>query len=124
MALSLLAAGAGLAVAWWFYLKSTDIPDRLAERFAGLYHLIVAKYYVDEIYNRLIVRPTRVAAEKILWETVDAGAIDGIVVEGTGEATQGAGGILRRIQSGNIRSYAAWVLLGAVLWLAYILWRR
>ncbi|MBZ5563629.1 MAG: NADH-quinone oxidoreductase subunit L [Acidobacteriia bacterium] len=124
MALSLLVAGVGLAVAWRFYLKSTDIPDRLAERFAGLYRLIVAKYYVDEIYNWLIVRPTRVASEKILWQTVDAGAIDGIVVEGTGEATQGVGGILRRIQSGNIRSYAAWVLLGAVLWLAYILWRR
>jgi NADH-quinone oxidoreductase subunit L len=124
MTYSLVAGVAGLLIAWWFYLKSTDIPDRLAQRFAGLYRAVVHKYYVDEFYNWLIVHPIHVVSEKILWQSVDAGAIDGVAVEGTGEAAQGLGGILRRIQSGNIPSYAAWVLLGAVFWLGYILFRH
>jgi len=51
---------------------------------------------------------------------VDQGSIDNLMVNGAGETTAGVGGVLRRIQSGNITSYAAWVLLGAVLWLLYI----
>jgi len=55
---------------------------------------------------------------------VDEEAIDGVMVNGTGETVAGVGSLLRRIQSGNIRSYASWVLLGATLWLVYVLWPR
>jgi len=79
---------------------------------------------VDEIYDWLIVRPLRSGSEKILWQVIDAGAIDDIGVNGTARATAAAGNILRRIQSGNLRSYAAWVLLGAVLWLGFIIFSR
>jgi NADH-quinone oxidoreductase subunit L len=79
---------------------------------------------VDEIYNWLVVRPLRVGSEKILWQRVDAEVIDGFGVNGTGRTVAGVGGLLRRIQSGNIRSYATWVLLGATVWLAYVLWPR
>jgi len=51
---------------------------------------------------------------------VDEGAIDKTLVNGAGESTASVGNILRRMQSGNIPSYATWVLLGAVLWLLYI----
>ena len=61
-----------------------------------------------------------VVSEKFLWRTVDAGAIDNVLVNGTGESAAGVGEVLRRIQSGNISSYATWVLVGAVLWLLYI----
>ena len=54
---------------------------------------------------------------------MDASLIDGGLVNGTARATAGVGGVLRRMQSGNLRSYAAWVLLGAVLWLGYLLLR-
>ena len=74
-------------------------------------------------YDWLVVRPMRAGSEKVLWRAVDAGLIDGGLVNGTARATAGAGGILRRMQSGNLRSYAAWVLLGAVLWLGYIFFR-
>src|SRR2546421_1338990 len=78
---------------------------------------------VDEFYDWLVVRPVRAGSEKVLWRAVDAGLIDGGLVNGTARATAGVGGILRRMQSGNVRSYAAWVLLGAVLWLGYIFFR-
>jgi len=123
MTFSAIAAFAGILIALWLYWKSPERPARLAERFSGLYQVLVHKYYVDEIYDWLIVRPIRLGSEKLLWQRIDAGAIDGTLVEGVGEVTEGAGGILRRIQSGNLRSYAAWVLLGAVIWVAYILIR-
>ena len=120
MGFSILAAFLGIVIASWWYLKSTEIPDELAERFADLYRVLTHKYYVDEFYYWLIVRPLHVVSEKFLWRKVDAGAIDNVMVNGTGEATAGLGDILRRIQSGNISSYATWVLLGAVLWLLYV----
>jgi NADH-quinone oxidoreductase subunit L len=124
MMFALLFAAVGILVAYLFYLKHLSWPKRLAERFSKLYDMLIHKYYVDEFYNWLVVRPIRVGSEKILWRRVDAGAIDGVMVNGTGETVAGVGSLLRRIQSGNIRSYASWVLLGATLWLAYVLWPR
>ena len=121
MGFSILAAAAGIGIALWWYLKSTNIPDRMAERYADLYRILTHKYYVDEFYNWLIVRPLCIVSDKFLWRVVDAGAIDNVMVNGAGESTAGVGNVLRRIQSGNITSYATWVLLGAVLWLLYIL---
>jgi NADH-quinone oxidoreductase subunit L len=120
MGFSILAALIGIGIASWWYLKSTDIPEQLAERFADMYRVLIHKYYVDEFYNWLIVRPLRVVSEKFLWRVVDAGAIDNMGANGLGESTAGVGNVLRRIQSGNISSYATWVMLGAVLWLLYI----
>jgi NADH-quinone oxidoreductase subunit L len=124
MVFALLFAAAGILVAYWFYLRFTRWPARLAERFSRLYDILIHKYYVDEFYNWLVVRPLRVGSEKILWRRVDEEAIDGVMVNGTGETVAGVGSVLRRVQSGNIRSYASWVLLGATLWLVYVLWPR
>jgi NADH-quinone oxidoreductase subunit L len=121
MGFSLGAAALGILLAWWLYLKSPQTPARIAAGLGGIYELLVHKYYVDEIYNAIIVRPIRVGSEKILWQAIDAGLIDGIGVNGSATETMAAGGVLRRIQSGNLRSYAAWVLLGAAAWLGYIL---
>ena len=121
IATSVAFAGAGILVAYWFYLKSPRMPNLLAERFAAFHRVLVNKYYVDEFYNWLFVRPVRVGSEKLLWRTIDSKALDGILVEGSAEVTAGVGSVMRRIQSGNLRSYAAWVLLGAVLWLGYAL---
>ncbi len=123
MLISLGAAGLGILLALWFYLWSPELPERLARNFKSAYTLLVNKYYVDELYGALIVRPIRLCSEGLLWRGIDAGAIDGVLVNGTAEATAEVGGILRRIQSGNLRSYAAWVLLGAVVWVGYVLLR-
>jgi len=57
----------------------------------------------------------------VLWNTVDEGAIDGSV-NGLADGAQEVGERVRRVQSGNTRSYAAWVVVGAVLFIAIVLW--
>jgi NADH-quinone oxidoreductase subunit L len=122
MAISLGAAGLGILIAYWFYLKSPELPERLAASFSALYRTLVNKYWVDEFYNWLIVRPVHEISERFLWQEVDTGVIDG-AVNGSAEATADIGQLLRRMQSGEIRNYAAWVLLGAVGWVGYLLLR-
>ncbi len=123
MAFSVVAALTGIALSVWLYWKSPGVPKRIAQKFSGAYRVLVNKYYVDEFYNSLVVRPIHLGSEKILWQKVDVGAIDGAMVNGTAAATVRAGGLLRRIQSGNLRTYAVWILLGAVAWLGYMLFR-
>ena len=120
MGFSVLAAFIGIGIAFWWYLKSTEIPDEIAERYADFYRILTHKYYVDEFYNWLIVRPLRFVSEKFLWRIVDATFIDNFMVNGAAEGSAKVGDGLRRIQSGNISSYATWILLGAVLWMLYV----
>ena len=79
------------------------------------------KYYVDEIYGFLIVRPLLWISTNVLWHGVDEGVIDGTV---NGVATHGtrSGRRVRHIQSGNTRSYATWVVIGAVAFTTFFLW--
>ena len=103
----------GLLVAWWFYIKSPETPKKLAQSMHGLYSLIFHKYYVDEIYAALIVRPLLWISTNVLWHVVDEKIIDG-TVNGVGTAARESGGEMRKLQSGNTRSYAAWVVIGAL----------
>jgi NADH-quinone oxidoreductase subunit L len=109
----------GLVVAWWFYLKSPDIPKRMAQSVRGLYTLLLNKFYVDEIYAALIVRPLLWISTNVLWHVVDEGLIDG-TVNGTATVARESGSQARKLQSGNTRSYAAWVILGAVAFTALL----
>ncbi|HEV3480993.1 MAG TPA: NADH-quinone oxidoreductase subunit L [Candidatus Acidoferrales bacterium] len=103
----------GLLVAWWFYIKKPDAPRRLAQSIHGLYLLLLNKYYVDEIYAALLVRPLLWISTNVLWHGVDQGLIDGIV-DGSARVARESGAKVRELQSGNTRSYAAWVVIGAV----------
>jgi len=108
-----IVAVLGLLAAWWLYIKSPDTPKRWAQSLRGLYLLLLNKYYVDEIYAALIVRPLLWISTNVLWHVVDEGAIDG-VVNGTARVARESGSELRQLQSGNERSYATWVVIGAV----------
>ncbi|MGB8801683.1 MAG: NADH-quinone oxidoreductase subunit L [Candidatus Acidiferrales bacterium] len=108
-----LIALAGLLVAWWFYIKSPQTPKKLAESLRAPYTLILHKYYVDELYNAAIIRPLLWISTNILWHAVDEGVIDG-TVNGVARLARESGSELREIQSGNARSYATWVVIGAV----------
>ncbi|MGA9883214.1 MAG: NADH-quinone oxidoreductase subunit L [Candidatus Acidiferrales bacterium] len=103
----------GLLVAWWFYIKNPNTPNKLAQKLHGVYVLLMNKYYVDEIYLTLIIRPLLWLSRNVLWKIVDTGAIDG-VVNGIATVARGSGDEVRELQSGNTRSYAAWVVVGAV----------
>jgi NADH-quinone oxidoreductase subunit L len=122
MLTSTLVALVGIGLAWVFFLKRRDLSDEAARRFRGLHRLLLNKYYVDEIYDAAIVQPVRVVSEQVLWKGVDVGAIDG-AVDGAGLTVRGASSVLRRLQTGSIRAYAASLMIGAILVLGYMLWR-
>jgi len=103
----------GLLIAWWFYIKSPETPRKLAQSVRGLYTLVLHKYYIDELYNAVIVQPLLWISTNVLWRVIDEGAIDG-TVNGIGRGMRESGAHMRQIQSGNARSYATWVVIGAV----------
>jgi NADH-quinone oxidoreductase subunit L len=108
-----LIALAGLFVAWWFYIKSPETPKKLADSLRAPYTLILHKYYVDELYNAAIIQPLLWISTNVLWHVVDEGVIDG-TVNGVARVARESGSRLREVQSGNARSYATWVVIGAV----------
>jgi NADH-quinone oxidoreductase subunit L len=103
----------GLLLAWWFYIKRPEVPKRLAQSLRAPYTLLLNKYYGDEIYLALIVRPLLWVSTNVLWHMVDERVIDG-TVNGAATVAREAGGQVRELQSGNARSYATWVVFGAV----------
>jgi len=121
MGTSVAVALLGLGLAYVLYIARPELPERLAKKAAGLYELIYNKYYVDELYDLLFVRPT-VALATWLWRVVDAGIIDGLV-NGTAEAVAANSGMWRRLQTGNVQHYALSMLLGALAILGYYAWR-
>jgi NADH-quinone oxidoreductase subunit L len=123
MLTSTLAAFAGIGLAWLFFLKRRDLAEAAARRFSGLHRLLLRKYYVDEIYDAGLVQPIRIVSEQVLWKGVDVGLIDG-AVNGAGVTVRGASGLLRLIQTGSIRAYAASLMVGTLLILGYLLWPR
>jgi NADH-quinone oxidoreductase subunit L len=114
VAFSVAAGLAGIALAWLLYIAKPGLADRIARSLGGLYRLVYNKYFVDEIYHAAIVNPAIDGSRAVLWKGVDAGLIDG-VVNGIARRARGMGGVLRMMQSGNIRSYATWVAFGTVL---------
>jgi len=86
----------------------------------GLYTLLLNKYYVDEIYAILFVRPFLWISTNVLWHVVDERVIDG-TVNGVADVARDAGGQARELQSGNARSYATWVVIGALGFTALML---
>ena len=121
MAVSSVVAVAGIGIAGFFFLANRQASDAVARRFSGLHRLLTNKYYVDEIYDATIVQPIRIVSEEGLWKIVDVHIIDA-VVNGAGGAVAGTSEILRRVQSGSVRTYAASLFLGVVLILGYYLW--
>jgi NADH-quinone oxidoreductase subunit L len=118
---SAIALG-GIGVAAFFFLRRRDRADAMAARFAGLHRLLLNKYYVDELYDAVIVTPIRVLSESVLWRGVVVDVIDG-TVNGTGRLVRATSEVVRRLQTGSIRAYAASILVGVLLILGFYLWR-
>src|SRR5262245_17557900 len=109
----------GLLVARQFYLVNPALPEKLMNRFRGIYTTLLNKYWVDEIYDAVIVQPIKLVSTYILWKFADVLVIDGIV-NGAGRLVRANGGWLKRFQSGYARAYGAWILFGAVAVVAYL----
>jgi NADH-quinone oxidoreductase subunit L len=113
------AALMGIALAYVFYRRTPALPGRLVSRFPGLYRLLVRKYYIDEVYDAVAVRPLVRGAEKV-YERFDLKVIDG-ALNGSAAATSLAGRGLNFLQSGLIRDYALAFLIGAIIFLGFLM---
>jgi NADH-quinone oxidoreductase subunit L len=122
MLVSVLVAAAGIWVATLLFGRRTGAADGLAQRFAGLHKLLLGKYFVDELYDAVIVQPTKRLSTRLLWRGVDAGVIDG-TVNGVGLVVRGWSAVLRRLQTGSMRAYAMSTFLGVVVIVGYYIWK-
>jgi NADH-quinone oxidoreductase subunit L len=113
MTLSLVVACVGIYIAYRFYIKHPELPKDLAQRFAGLYRLLFNKYFVDEIYQMIVVRPLYRVSETLSY-VVDKNMIDA-AVNGTGRMLVGAGALLRRTTTGYLQFYGLVMFVGAVI---------
>jgi len=145
MAASVVIALFGIWLARRFYLEHSEIPERLAERFSGLYQLLYNKYYVDQIYYAMFVNRTKDLATGL--GAFDRNVIDGLGVNGAGWATRAISQVsmwwdswivdglvnltariawvlsipVRMLQSGRVASYALFIVIGVMVGLAYYL---
>jgi NADH-quinone oxidoreductase subunit L len=110
------AATVGLLVAWRMYSKGAQRP-----KLEGAYKVLYNKYYVDELYHAVVVGPLIWLSRNVLWKVIDEGIIDG-AVNGIASVSSAIGDTVRHTQSGNTRSYAVWVLIGALVVFAIIFW--
>jgi len=121
MAVSIVAAGLGWILAWLLYSRLPKLPGVIAEAFGSLYRAVANKYYIDELYAVLFVKPVVDGSSAILWKGVDQGIIDAIV-NNAADAARHTSDNLRHMQSGNLRSYAGWVAAGGAVVIAYMIW--
>jgi NADH-quinone oxidoreductase subunit L len=120
-AISVGAAVLGLYLAWLLYRRRPELPERIAQRLGRLYEAVANKYYVDELYGILFVKPVVEGSQEILWRGIDQNLIDGAVNDSAYNAGHVSDAV-RHMQSGNIRSYAGWVAAGAAAVIAYMVW--
>ena len=117
---AVLTALIGLGVAWWLYVSRPDKPKQLAQSMQPAYKTLLNKYYVDELYAAIVVKPLMWLSTNVLWKTVDVAGIDG-TVNGIATGALSIGDTVRHAQSGNTRSYAVWVVIGALIIIAVVL---
>ena len=109
----------GFLTAMWFYIRRPDKPAQLAKSWKGAYTTLLNKYYVDELYAFLVVRPMVWLSTNVFWKATDVAGIDG-TVNGIAHGATAIGDGVRHSQSGNTRSYAVWVVVGAIVVLGVI----
>ncbi|MEM8982808.1 MAG: NADH-quinone oxidoreductase subunit L [Pseudomonadota bacterium] len=118
----LYLALAGVAAAWFLWLRRPDIPARMAERLAALRHVLEQKYYADALYLNVFAAGGR-RLGRGLWNIGDRGLIDGLLVNGTARAVGFIGNRVRHVQSGYLYHYAFAMVLGLTAMLAWVVWR-
>ena len=121
MGVSVSAALLGWLLAYMLYSRLPHLPARIAESFGGIYRAAANKYYVDELYALLFIKPVVEGSTAILWKAVDQGVIDA-TVNGSADSARHVSDNVRHMQSGNLRSYAGWVAAGAAVVIAYMIW--
>jgi NADH-quinone oxidoreductase subunit L len=107
-------AVAGIATAYFLYMKRTDLPKRVAQAFGPLYALVERKYGFDELYSRLFAGGARLVGRGF-WRGGDQTFIDGLIVNGSARVVGWFSGVIRLIQSGLLNQYAVAMLFGLLI---------
>ena len=115
-----LALG-GLITAWFLYLRRPDIPEMIKDKLSGIYKLLDQKYYFDDLWIRGFAGGGR-RIGTLFSEKGDAFLIDGIMVNGTANSVVRLAGVLRRLQTGYLYTYAFSMILGLTMLLGWLLW--
>jgi NADH-quinone oxidoreductase subunit L len=113
---------AGIATAWYLYLKRTDLPKKIAMAFGPLYALVDRKYGFDELYSWLFAQGAR-AVGAGLWKGGDQRVIDGVMVNGSARLVGWFSGVVRLVQSGLIYWYAFMMIFGVCAIYAVVKYR-
>jgi NADH-quinone oxidoreductase subunit L len=122
MGISVLFSFSGLILAYILYVSKPYLPQKIANSLGALYDAVVNKYYVDEIYAKVFVKPLVDASTTILWQGIDRKVIDD-TVNNAADGARHVSDEVRHMQSGNLRSYAGWIASGAAIVIAYMIWR-
>jgi len=121
MVFSMAVAGAGIYMAYKFYIAKPELPEKVIEKIPVVYDLVYNKYYMDEIYDATVVEPIKNGSE-FLWHGVDENIIDG-AVNGSATTVGWLSSHLRKLETGFVQSYALAILIGAVLVTGYLIGR-
>jgi len=117
MLFSIGVALAGIATAWFFYIKKPELPGKLAKGQWG-FDLVQNKYYIDELIDEALVKPI-IKGSDLLWRQADARGVDG-VVNGVAQTIALFSKIARSFQSGFVRNYAMFMVVGFIILLILI----
>ena len=116
-------AMSGLVTAWFLYLKRPDIPEKIKNRFEGIYNLLDRKYYFDDLYIKGFAAWGR-GLGNFFWKRGDEFLIDGVMVNGTANSVARLAGVMRHLQSGYLYTYAFAMIIGLTMFLGWLIWVR
>jgi len=110
---------AGVATAWFLYLRRPELPGRIAARLGLVNRVLERKYYFDA-FNERVVAPLARGTGGLFWRAGDTALIDGLIVNGSARAVGWLSGVVRRVQSGYLYHYAFAMFIGLALMLAWL----
>jgi len=111
---AVLVAALGIVGAFRLLKPEALVPARLAPPETGLARLLWKKWYVDELYDAIIVRPVMWLSREVLWKIVDARIVDGLLVNGTAAASRAVGWLGSRLQTGEVGVYVVLFVIGVL----------
>jgi NADH-quinone oxidoreductase subunit L len=114
-------ATAGVVMAWYLYLHRPDLPEKIRQRFSGVYSLLDRKYYFDDLYIKGFAAGGR-SAGRFLWQQGDELVIDGMMVNGTARSVGRLAAVLRQLQTGYLYHYAFAMIIALSAVLFWLLW--
>jgi len=119
MIVSVAVAVSGVVLAYFFYVRQRDLPEKAGAAAQPLYKAIYNKWYIDEIYDATVVRLV-IDGSRFLWRSFDAAVIDGIV-NGVGKLWEVSGAAVRPAQTGKVQNYAGVMFAGVFVLLSAVI---